>query len=114
MCLDEADRLIDLGFEEPIRDIMSFFKAQRQTLLFSATMPIKIARFAKSALVKPVLVNVGRAGAAAMTVRQDVEYVPDDAKIAHLLKSLQKVRLVSPQCDCGLTFSDTAARPHLC
>ncbi len=54
----QADRLIDLGFEEPIRDIISFFKGQRQTLLFSATMPLKIAQFAKSALVKPVIVNV--------------------------------------------------------
>lgn len=89
-CLDEADRLIDLGFEEPIRDIISFFKHQRQTLLFSATMPLKIAQFAKSALVRPVIVNVGRAGAASQNVRQDVEYVPDDEKVAHLLRTLQK------------------------
>jgi ATP-dependent RNA helicase DDX41 len=73
LCLDEADRLIDLGFEEPIRDIMSHFPHQRQTLLFSATMPLKIAQFAKSALVRPVIVNVGRAGAAVMSVRQDLE-----------------------------------------
>ena len=41
-CMDEADRLIDLGFEEDMRNIMDHFKAQRQTLLFSATMPKKI------------------------------------------------------------------------
>ncbi len=90
LCLDEADRLIDLGFEEPIRDIMSHFPHQRQTLLFSATMPLKIAQFAKSALVRPVIVNVGRAGAAVMSVRQDVEYVPDEDRVVHLLKALQK------------------------
>ena len=62
LCLDEADRMIDLGFEEDVRNIMSHFKAQRQTLLFSATMPKKIQNFAKSALVKPITINVGRAG----------------------------------------------------
>jgi ATP-dependent RNA helicase DDX41 len=48
-----------------MRDILSFFKSQRQTLMFSATMPAKIKTFAESALVDPVEVNVGRAGAAA-------------------------------------------------
>ncbi len=45
-----------------MRDILSFFKGQRQTLMFSATMPAKIKTFAESALVDPVEVNVGRAG----------------------------------------------------
>lgn len=53
LVLDEADRMIDLGFEEDIRTIFSFFKSQRQTLLFSATMPKKIQNFARSALVRP-------------------------------------------------------------
>ena len=39
LCLDEADRMIDVGFEEDIRNIFSYYKVQRQTLLFSATMP---------------------------------------------------------------------------
>ncbi|KAJ1480706.1 P-loop containing nucleoside triphosphate hydrolase protein [Baffinella frigidus] len=39
LALDEADRMIDMGFEEEVRTIMSYFKGQRQTLLFSATMP---------------------------------------------------------------------------
>jgi ATP-dependent RNA helicase DDX41 len=64
LVFDEADRMIDMGFEEDVRNIISYFKDQRQTLLFSATMPKKIQNFAKSALVKPVTVNVGRAGAA--------------------------------------------------
>lgn len=42
LCLDEADRLIDLGFEADIRFIFDHFKSQRQTVLFSATMPQKI------------------------------------------------------------------------
>lgn len=47
-----------------------FLQGQRQTLLFSATMPKKIQNFAKSALVKPVTINVGRAGAASLDVIQ--------------------------------------------
>ncbi|KAH7298380.1 hypothetical protein KP509_25G040400 [Ceratopteris richardii] len=90
LTLDEADRLIDLGFEEDIREVFDHFKAQRQTLLFSATMPKKIQTFAKSALVKPVIVNVGRAGAANLDVIQEVEYVKQEAKMVYLLECLQK------------------------
>jgi ATP-dependent RNA helicase DDX41 len=63
---------VDLGFEEDIREVFGHFKAQRQTLLFSATMPMKIRKFAESALVDPVVVNVGRAGAANLDVIQEV------------------------------------------
>jgi ATP-dependent RNA helicase DDX41 len=70
--MDEADRMIDMGFEEDVRTIFSYFSGQRQTLLFSATMPKKIQNFARSALVQPVLVNVGRAGAASMNIIQEV------------------------------------------
>lgn len=90
IALDEADRLIDLGFEEDIRTVFSFFKAQRQTLMFSATMPTKIQAFASSALVKPVVVNVGRAGAAALNITQHVEVVRQDVRISRLLDVLQK------------------------
>ncbi|KAF7338572.1 DEAD-box ATP-dependent RNA helicase 35 [Mycena venus] len=92
LCMDEADRMIDLGFEDDVRNIMSFFtvspfrarrkfclnsfQGQRQTLLFSATMPKKIQDFAQQSLIKPVLVNVGRAGAANLDVLQVVEYTP--------------------------------------
>lgn len=51
---------------------MNHFKQQRQTLLFSATMPQKFQDFAKNVLVKPILVNVGRAGAANLDVIQEV------------------------------------------
>ncbi|XP_059471882.1 ATP-dependent RNA helicase abstrakt [Neocloeon triangulifer] len=90
LVMDEADRMIDMGFEEDVRTIFSFFKGQRQTLLFSATMPKKIQNFARSALVKPVTINVGRAGAASLNVIQEVEYVKQEAKIVYLLECLQK------------------------
>lgn len=53
-------------------------------------MPKKIQNFAKSALVKPVTVNVGRAGAASTNIVQEVEYVKPESRIPHLLQSLQK------------------------
>lgn len=70
--------------------ILSYFKGQRQTLMFSATMPMKIKAFAESALVDPVTVNVGRAGAANLDVIQEVEYVKEEAKLIYLLECLQK------------------------
>jgi len=88
LCLDEADRLVE--FEEDLSGVVDFFTNQRQTLLFSATMPKKIQDFAKKALVKPIVVNVGRAGAANLDVIQEVEYVKQEAKIVYLLECLQK------------------------
>ena len=90
ICLDEADRMLDLGFDEEVGEIMNHFKHQRQTLLFSATFPKKFQDFAKSTLVKPIVVNVGRAGAANLDVIQEVEYVKQEAKIVYLLECLQK------------------------
>lgn len=75
LCLDEADRMVDMGFEEDVRTIFSFFRGQRQTLLFSATMPKKIQNFARSALVKPITINVGRAGKYVIILYLKAHYV---------------------------------------
>lgn len=88
MVLDEGDRMLDFGDE--IKNIFSFFKHQRQTVVFSATMPKTVQDFAHDALVKPIVVNVGRAGAANLDVIQEVEYVKQEAKIVYLLNVLQK------------------------
>ena len=53
-------------------------------------MPKKIQTFARSALVKPITVNVGRAGAASLDVVQEVEYVKQEAKVVYILECLQK------------------------
>jgi len=90
LVLDEADRMVDLGFEEEIRNTLDNFRGQRQSLLFSATMPRKIQDFAKTALVDPIVINVGRAGAANLDVIQEVEYVKQEAKLVYLLQCLQK------------------------
>jgi ATP-dependent RNA helicase DDX41 len=89
-CLDEADRMLDLGFDEEVGEIMNYFPHQRQTLLFSATFPKKFQDFARQTLVQPIVVNVGRAGAANLDVIQEVEYVKEEAKVVYLLHCLQK------------------------
>ena len=77
---------VDTGFEEDLREIMSFFKGQRQTVMFSATMPDKIRAFAASALVNPVTVNVSRAGAANLDVAQ-VRCIPSSNHDCELPRS---------------------------
>uniref|UniRef100_A0A7S3M683 RNA helicase n=1 Tax=Spumella elongata TaxID=89044 RepID=A0A7S3M683_9STRA len=90
LVLDEGDRMLDLGFDEEVHNIIDKFRRPRQTILFSATMPQKFQDFAKNTLIKPLLVNVGRAGAANLDVIQEVEYVKKEAKIVYLLECLQK------------------------
>ena len=90
ICLDEADRMLDMGFDEEVGEIMNYFPHQRQTLLYSATFPAKFQDFARQTLVQPIVVNVGRAGAANLDVIQEVEYVKEEAKIVYLLHCLQK------------------------
>jgi len=89
-CLDEGDRMMDDGFDEEVQKTLGYFKLQRQTLLFSATMPKKFVEFAQKSLIRPIMVNVGRAGAANLDVVQHVELVKQESKIVYLLECLQK------------------------
>ena len=90
LVLDEGDRMLDMGFDEEVHSIINHFKRQRQMILFSATMPQKFQDFAKNTLIRPLLINVGRAGAANLDVIQEVEYVKKESKVVYLLECLQK------------------------
>ncbi|XP_952403.1 RNA helicase, putative [Theileria annulata] len=90
LCFDEADRTIDLGFDTEINGIFNHFNNQHQTLLFSATMSIKIQEFAKSALTNPILVNVGLPGSPNKNVKQLLILVPKESKLPMLLQCLKK------------------------
>ena len=90
VCLDEADRLVDQGFDDDVREIYQYIRHQRQTIMFSATMPKKSQAFLMSGMTDPISVNINRAGAANLNVVQEVEYVSKDDKPLYLLDCLQK------------------------
>jgi len=90
LVLDEADRLLDMGFDEEVRKVMEKFKYPKQLLLFSSTMPKKIQDFAKQSLFKPIVINIGRAGSVNLNVIQDIEFVKDESKLLNILDTLQK------------------------
>lgn len=89
--LDEADRMLDLGFEPAVRRIVAGVQPARQTVMFSATWPPSIRSLAAEFMVSPVMVRIGAEGTrASHSITQIVEVLDSDARVARLEQLLMQ------------------------
>jgi ATP-dependent RNA helicase RhlE len=92
LVLDEADQMLDLGFIHALRKISSMLPEQRQTMLFSATMPKQMNEIANTYLKSPIRIEVSPPGKVADKVTQEIHFIAKAQKGALLLELLDKHR----------------------
>ena len=100
--LDEADRMLDMGFIHDVKKVIALLPEKRQTLFFSATMPAEVEKLAMSILKDPVSVKVDPVSSTVDTIEQSL-YLVDKANKKHLLAEL----LRRPEVESALVFTRT-------
>lgn len=90
LVLDGTDRMLDMGFGIQLDQIAKFLPSQRQTLMFSATLPANIVNLSRKYLTEPVRIAIGSTTAAADNIKQEIIKTNDAQKYGELMKQLQE------------------------
>ena len=90
LILDETDRMLDMGFEVQIKDILKHIKGEKQILMFSATIPKNIIKLSSKYLNDPVRVSIGDSNIVAENITQEIIELKSDEKLLEVVNQINK------------------------